>query len=163
MNSTNCTSPTDKTIKFFTNLKTVLTIFFLFAFSLCVSAEQKQTFDQYDIHYSVVNSTFISADIAKTYNIVRGKDRAFINIAVRKQLDDGSNKAQKAIVSGSSSDLMRETPLVFKEINEQKAIYYIAEFKFYDEEIRNFTINVQPDPNHEAYKLKFSKTLYRDK
>lgn len=144
-------------------VKTICTTILLLTYSCFLSAEQKQSFDQFDIHYSVVNSTFISTDIAKIYNIIRGKDRAFVNIAIRKQMADGTNIAQKAIVKGISSDLMRDMPLEFVEIIEQNAIYYIAEFRFYDEEIRNFTIDIQPNPNRPAYKLKFTKTLYRDK
>jgi len=135
---------------------------FLLCFSSTISAEQKKSFGPFDVHYSVVNSTFISANTARIYHIVRGKDRALVNIAIRKNLTDGSSKAQKAIVKGHSSDLMRETPLQFLEIIEQDAIYYIAEVKFYDEEIRHFFIDVQPDPNEPAFRLKFTQTLYRD-
>ncbi|MFT5691341.1 MAG: hypothetical protein ACI92E_000669 [Oceanicoccus sp.] len=136
---------------------------FTLLFSSCLlNAEQKQSFGQFDIHYSVVNSTFISAEVARIYNIVRGANRALINIAIRKNLEDGSNKAQKAVVTGHSSDLMRETPLKFLEIVEQNAIYYIAEVKFYNEEIRHFTINVQPDDEKMPLQMKFTKTLYRD-
>lgn len=140
-----------------------LLLSFTLLFSSCLlNAEQKQSFGQFDIHYSVVNSTFISAEVAQIYSIVRGADRALINIAVRKNLEDGSNKAQKAVVTGYSSDLMRETPLKFLEIIERDAIYYIAEVKFYNEEIRHFSIDVQPGREKIPFKVKFTKTLYRD-
>jgi hypothetical protein len=145
----------------------IMTVRLLLTFTLLLSscllnAEQKQSFGQLDVHYSVVNSTFISAEVAQIYNIVRGRDRALINISIRKNLEDGSNIAQRSVVTGHSSDLMRETPLKFLEIVEQDAIYYIAEVKFYNEEIRHFTINVQADREKMPLQLKFTKTLYRD-
>lgn len=125
-------------------------------------AEQKKTFGDYDVHYSVLNSTFITPEIAKNYAITRGKNRALINIAVRKKLPKGKTRAQKALVTGRSSDLIHSADLEFNEITEQDAIYYIAELRFNNKEMRTFTIKVQPDPNIAAYTLKFSKTLYVD-
>jgi len=139
----------------------LLSLLFGLLISSALSAEQKQRFDDFDVHYSVVTSTFVSAEVARAYNIVRGKNRAFVMLAVRKLLPDG-DRPQRALVSGSSSDLMRKEPLEFTEITEQDAIYYIAEFKFYNEELRNFYVKVQINANHEGYLLKFTKTLYID-
>ncbi|MEE8059462.1 MAG: DUF4426 domain-containing protein [Pseudomonadales bacterium] len=126
-------------------------------------AEQKKVFGDYDVHYSVITSTFITPEVAKNYGIIRGKNRALVNIAIRKRLAKGASKAQKALVKGSCSDLIHTAELNFKEINQQDAIYYIAELRFNNKEMRTFTIKVQPDSNIAAYTLKFSKTLYIDK
>lgn len=130
--------------------------------TLNVNAEQKQRFANYDVHYSVVNSTFITPEVAAAYNITRGKHRAFVNISVRKISDDGSNKEKRAVVSGKSSDLIHSTPLDFNEIIEQGAIYYIAELKFNDKDLRRFDIQIQPDPNIAPYTLTFSQKIYID-
>ncbi|ARN73729.1 DUF4426 domain-containing protein [Oceanicoccus sagamiensis] len=119
-----------------------------------------KVFGDYDVHYSVLNSTFISPTVAQTYGIVRGKDRALINIAVRQRLERGETRAKKSMVSGSSSDLIHSAPLNFTEIVEQDAIYYIAELRFNNKELRTFTISIQPDANIAPYTLKFNKTLY---
>lgn len=125
-------------------------------------AEQMKAFGNYDVHYSVLNSTFIKPEVAEAYGIIRGKDRALINIAVRERLPKGESKPKRAIVSGSSSDLIHSAKLSFDEIQEQQAIYYIAELRFNNKELRTFTISIQPDPNIAPYTLKFSKTLYFD-
>ena len=140
-------------------LKQLLSLCGALLFSLAGHAQTK-SFGDYDIHYSVLNSTFISPQVAQSYGITRGKDRALINIAIRKNLAGGTSKAQRALVTGSSSDLIHSTVLDFKEISEQDAVYYIAELKFFDKEMRTYTIKFQPDPNVAAYTLKFSKTLY---
>ncbi len=133
----------------------------LLASSLTLAqTESTKVFGDYDVHYSVLNSTFISPEVAKVYGIVRGKDRALINIAVRKRLDRGQTRAKKSMVSGSSSDLIHSAPLEFTEIVEQESIYYIAELRFNNKELRTFTINIQPDANIAPYTLKFNKTLY---
>lgn len=127
-----------------------------------LQAEQKKVFGDYDVHYSVVTSTFLKPEVAKAYSITRGKNRAVVNIAIRKQLGNGQTKAQRALVKGKTTDLVHSAELVFQEIQEQQAIYYLAELSFYDKDMRTFNIKVQPDPNIAPYTLKFSKTLYID-
>lgn len=131
-------------------------------FAVNSMAENSKVFGDYDVHYSVLTSTFISPEVAKAYGIVRGKNRALINIAIRQRMDKGATRAKKAIVNGSSSDLIHSAELEFNEIVEQEAIYYIAELRFNNKELRTFTINIQPDPNIAPYTLKFTKTLYVD-
>ena len=123
-------------------------------------SETTKVFGDYDVHYSVLNSTFITPQVAQAYGIVRGKDRALINIAVRKRLARGETQAKKSMVSGSSSDLIHSSKLEFTEIVEQDSIYYIAELRFNNKELRTFTISIQPDANIAPYTLKFNKTLY---
>lgn len=143
-------------------LKKLLIATFYLSFACYSQAEQMKSFGKYDVHYSVFNSTFITPEVAKAYKLVRGKDRALINIAVRQRLDKGLSKAKKAIVTGSSSDLIYTTELDFLEINEQDTTYYIAELSFLNKELRTFNIKIQPDPNIAPYTLEFSQTLYFD-
>ena len=125
--------------------------------------DNSRTFGDYDVFYNVVNSTFIKPDVAARYGIVRGSDKALINIAVRKRLPGGKSTAHAVEISGSSSDLIHSLPLQFREIKEHDAIYYIAELSFRDKELRSFTIQIRTEPGIAPYTLKFNKTLYEDK
>ena len=142
------------------HFRTLLIAFFSLFIAVDSVAEQRKTFGDYDVHYSVLNTTFLEPDIAQQYGITRGKDQAIVNISVRKNLRDGSDKAQRVVISGTSSDLIHSTDLRFKEVIENNAIYYIAPLRFNDKELRSFTISVQPDPNIKAYTVKFNHTLY---
>jgi hypothetical protein len=143
-------------------LKLLLTLITCLGLTGFSQAEQMKAFGDYDVHYSVFNSTFISPEVASAYGLVRSKNSALINIAVRQRLDKGQSKAKKTIVSGSSSDLIHTTQLEFNEITERDTTYYLAELRFNNKELRTFTIKIQPDPNIAAYTLKFSQTLYFD-
>ncbi len=144
-------------------MKHLILLIFLTVCSLGAFAEHEKTFGDYVVHYSVLNSTFIKPDVAQHYGITRGKDKAVINIAINKQLRRQAPVAHAAKVSGSSSDLIHSVPLEFKEFKEGNAIYYIAQLKFRNKEMRTFTIKIQPEPQIAPYTLKFSKTLYTDK
>ncbi len=139
--------------------------FFLFTslfLSPLTQAESSKVFGKYEVHYSVLNTTFLSPQVAAAYGVVRGKDKALINVAIRENLPGGKDKAKRAIVSGNSFDLIHRKELAFEEIVEQDSVYYIAELGFRDKELLAFTIKIQPDPNISPYILKFSKTLYHD-
>ena len=50
--------------------------------------------------------------------------------------------------------------LEFQEIREGQAIYYIAEFKFINEEWRFFEVDFRPEGAEESYTYKFKHQLY---
>ena len=138
-------------------------LFVITFFALCcgaVHAEQMQLFDDYEVHYIVFNSLLVPPTDAAAYNIKRAKNRAVVNISVRKRVGDGKTVAQKSRVSGYSTDLMRNMPLKFTEVAETDAIYYLAQLKYYPRDLRRFIIDVQVPGKPFPYTLKFTQTLY---
>ena len=123
------------------------------------SAQQSERFDQYELHYSVVNTTFLEPKVAAAYGITRGEKRAILNLAVREHLDQGS-EARTMMLKGRTWDLIQNQFLEFKEIREGPAIYYIAEFKFINEEWRFFEVDFRPDGADQTYTFKFKHQLY---
>lgn len=124
--------------------------------------QTSQTFDNYEVHYSVFNTSFLTPQVAAAYGITRSKNKALMNIAVLEKQPDGRMKNVTAILSGEQYDLIRHTPLTFQEVREEHAIYYLSSFDIQNRTTVYFTVNIQPDPNRPAYKLQFSKMLYRD-
>mgnify|MGYP000244387531 CR=1 FL=1 len=120
-----------------------------------------ETFDDYNVFFSVFNSTFIKPEIARHYNLSRGKDRALINIAITRTHNGRQSLGLRALVKGSATNLMQQQKsLEFVEIQEQDTIYYLAPLRFTNEEVMNFAIQVQPAANQPPYTLTFTKTLY---
>ena len=104
-----------------------------------IKGERKETFGDVTVHYNTFNSTFLTPDIAKSAELIRSKNQGVINISVLKE-----GKPLMAQVSGSVKDLTSQTvPLQFKQITEQGAIYYIAQYPVDQQEVRTFDIKVQ--------------------
>lgn len=125
-------------------------------------AQQSEMFGPYELHYSVVTTTFLEPEVAATYGITRGKKRAILNLAVREQLEDGSSVARTMMIKGRTWDLIQNQFLEFNEVREGPAIYYIAEFKFIDEEWRFFEVNFRPEGADQTYTFKLKRQLYLD-
>lgn len=124
-------------------------------------AQQTANFGRFELHYSVVNTTFLDPKIATNYGITRGKNRAILNLALREKVGDSS--APRAMtIQGRSSDLIHKQDLVFREIREEASVYYIAEFTFINEEWRVFDIDFRPEGADTSHTFKFKHQLYSD-
>jgi hypothetical protein len=122
-------------------------------------AQQSENFGPFELHYNVVNTTLLDSKIAATYGIVRGEQRAILNLSVREHLASGD--AGRAMeLQGHTWDLMQNQDLTFREIREGDSIYYIAEFSFINEEWRFFEINFKPTGASQTYTFKFKHQLY---
>ena len=104
-----------------------------------IKGERKETFGDVTVHYNTFNSTFLTPDIAKAAQLIRSKNQGVINVSVIK---DG--KPQIASVTGTVKDLTSNSvALKFRQVTEQGAIYYIAQYPVPQQETRTFEIKVQ--------------------
>ncbi|WP_100643058.1 DUF4426 domain-containing protein [Alteromonas facilis] len=128
------------------------------AFSFSAIAEQKQTLGNWDVHYMVVGTTFLTPEIAKANGIIRSKFNALVNISV---LDADSQKALEPSVTGNAKNLLGTVKqLSFKRVREGDAVYYLAVLPYRDMETYRFEIDIQDGNRTET--LSFSQKLYVD-
>jgi len=121
----------------------------LFLISLCLALpvlaadaakpERKEVFGDVTVHYSAFTSSMLQPDIAAATGLTRSKNQGVLNVAVLK-----ASKPAMAVVSGTVQDLTgRSNPLSFKQITDQGAVYYIAQFKIEQAETLTFDLNVE--------------------
>jgi len=125
-----------------------------------VQAQQSERFDQFELHRSVVYTTFLTPEIAAEYGIARGKYKAILTLSVR-DVEAGEIAGRPMIITGETWDLIRGDPLEFKEIREGPATYYIADFTFIDREWRFFEFDFQPEGSEKVYRYKFKTQLWK--
>ncbi|MFA0810338.1 DUF4426 domain-containing protein [Microbulbifer epialgicus] len=118
-----------------------------------------EDFGDYRVVYSVFNSDFIQPDIAQKYQLVRARDRAFVNVSVVKK--DGGTRGLSAELSGNATNLIQQSrPLKFLEIREGDAVYYLAPLRFENEETLTFNVDVTL-PNGKKERVTFRRKLER--
>lgn len=124
-------------------------------------AQLSERFGPYELHYSVVNSTFIEPAVAAEYGLTRGRRRAILNLSLREHLDDGTTVARRMDLEGSSRDLTaRSVDFDFIEVREGPAIYYIGEFKFINREYRFFDVTFNARGDTRRYEFSYRKQMY---
>jgi len=139
-----------------TVFKTTLVSTLLFA-HFAVNAEQFKTFSNLEVHYIALPSTFIQPEMAKQYDIKRSKTNGLLNISILDKRQN--NSAVPATLTGTGRNLIGQThQLTFTEVKEGKAIYYLAEYPYLNEEIVNFEINIRTDKKSNT--LKFQHKFY---
>lgn len=140
----------------------ILTILILLNFSQAVAqdTENAKHFDKYSVYYTVFNSTFVQADVAKQYKIKRSKYESLINVSVVRTGEYGGLPVK---LSGTVTNLLQQQKkLVFQEIKEKDSVYYLAPLRINGEEVVHFNLSVQPKDNEKPLVLTFTKTLYSD-
>ena len=119
------------------------------------SAEQSIELAGYEVHYSVVRSTFLQPEVAARHEIVRAKNRAVITISA---LHDDSTPPPDRITGSVTNLLSQQIPLQFKLVEEGSARYYLATFLFTSEE--PLTFKVQLHLADESHEFSFKQPVY---
>ncbi|WP_038173639.1 MULTISPECIES: DUF4426 domain-containing protein [Vibrio] len=140
-------------------MKQWLVLLLVTTLTLPAWAGQFKTIKDVEVHYSAFNSTFLTAQVARSYQLKRNGYSAILNISVLDNSQVGK-PATTATISGSSKNLIGQTrQLSFKEVKEGDAIYYLAEFPISDEERLTFDIDVNAGIKGTG-RLKFSQKFY---
>lgn len=135
----------------------------LCALTANAQTDVQQRFGDFNVHYSVFNSSFIDPQIAALHGITRGDNIALVNIAVTRVAAGGESLGLPAEVNGRMQNLiMQSRDLEFMEIREGNATYYIASFRIDDEDPQHFFIDVRPQGTRLPFELEFTRTLYVD-
>ncbi len=110
------------------------------------------------VHYSAQSTDQLPPEVARTYNIVRSKNRAMLNVSI---LEEGSNTPVAADVVVKTVNLTGQLKNVtMRMIQEQEAIYYIGETPVANQETLIFDISVRPDGVEKATDVRFKRQFY---
>jgi hypothetical protein len=144
------------------HIRLTLSIALLLTSSI-INAEQSKDFGDYTIHYSAFTTDVLTADVARAYNITRSKNRALLNISILKKVMDASVKPVRANVQASATNLSAQLKtLEIRELNDQGAIYYIAETPVSHRESLKFNLAVTPEGEQNTYRFSFDQQFFTE-
>lgn len=126
-------------------------------------AEQYQQFGDYQVHYSVVNTSFLTPGTAQASGITRSRSTAFLNVSVLEAQPDGTLKSVNVPVDATMKALSgQEQLLPLRTLRDGNSIYHIATFTIQDGEAMRFTLNVGLERDETPAEIKFMQRLYVD-
>ena len=114
--------------------KTIALMILTFGLVSGVSAENMKKMGSMNVHYIALGATFLTPEIARTYNIERSRYNGLINISVLNNTVEGMPAKSVSITGTARNDLGQIKQLDFAEVKEGEAIYYLAQIKYSDEE-----------------------------
>jgi len=143
------------------SLITVTALFIGLLFHSAEAAEKKV--GDYIIYYNAFNSSFLQPDVAKNYNITRSGLTAVLNVSIHKDGKPTERQATAASVQGKvTNSLSQFTELAFREIKEEQAIYYIADFQFRPEEDTTIEFTIKAPGMARAETISFKQKFYTE-
>ncbi len=124
--------------------------------SFAVNAEQKQQLGNWDVHYMLMPTTMLDADVAKNYQLSRSRNYQLLNISV---LNTKDQQAQQVELTGSATNLAgQRQQLTFKPVKEGAALYYLAGVEARSEQ--KMTIELTIRQGEQTQVLKFTQDVY---
>ena len=142
---------------------------FLFAVSFLLfcgplAAQQAQQFDNYAVHYNVINSNLIPAQVAQGYGIKRSASRALVNITVMDSSIGEQGQAIHAQVTTQAVNLTgQRRDIEMREISDTDgAIYYIGELPIHNMENYNFKVRVVVEGEPKPFDFEFRQQFYTE-
>lgn len=149
-----------KPLRFITRLMTA--VFFTAFFSLQAHAGSED-FGDYQVHWSVLPSTFLTPETAKANNLQRSKGIGIVNISIMQEDENGLIKTVPGQVEGkASNDIQQVKFLAFRRIREGDSVYFIAEYQYSPGELMTFNVTARPTGHNRDLPVRFAHTLFSD-
>ncbi len=125
-------------------------------------AEQKISEGDYEVHYNAFSSTFLSPEVAKSYQIGRSKNRGILNVSVLKKDGQTMRPVEADLKVKISNVLGQNKDYNVEKITEQgDAVYYLVLFSVSHNEDIHFTVDVTP-AGAKAMRVRFSQEFFTD-
>ena len=125
-----------------------------------IRAEQKVVFENVEIHYIVLPTTSLQAEIAEQYQLERAPRRGFVNVSVLAA--QAPFEVLSAVVEVEVKNLLGQSNhLIMREINEPPARYYLGTFDYSDEETMRMAISITL-PDGRSHHFEHSQKMYNE-
>ena len=119
------------------------------------NAEQFQQVGEYEVHYIVIPTLSLRAEIADRYGVTRSDAKALLNVSILRH----GTQPTAAVLEGTATNLLGQIQsLQFQEVREGPAIYYLALVRHSDEEMFRFKVDLAL-PDGQTGRLEWAQSL----
>ena len=128
------------------SLVKVPSMLMLLSLPLLAIAENSTKTGGYTIHHNALTTNSLPVQVATAYRIQRSKSRALLNVSVIKDEPGTTGKAVRANIKAVAKTLYGQIrPIEMREVVEDAAIYYIADFPVAHREMLRFEFEIMPE------------------
>jgi len=120
-------------------------------------------FGDYVLHFNAISTDQLQPEIAQTYNIVRSKNRAMLNVSIIKKVKGTIGQSVTGDIKVTVNNLTGQVKnLALKEVRENDAIYYIGDAQVANGETLIFNLKVKPEDKTTGFSVRFSRQFFSD-
>lgn len=127
------------------------------------AAESFREFGDYVVHFNALSTEQLTPEIARQYGIVRSGNRGMLNVSIVRKEAGSTGVSVPGSVSAAAVNLTGQVKNIeLREIREQSAVYYIAEFPVANQETLIFTIDVTPLNEQGRFSVRYTRQFFTD-
>lgn len=132
-----------------------------------VSAQQgpgqsPQHFGDLLVYHNTFNSSYLQPEIAAAAGLQRGPRQGVVTISVQRQTDEGLQVVDARLEGTVKNLIQQSTPLKFIRIQEDDAIYFVANYTAAQRGLLQFEVRVQADDNAPVQTVRFQQEFHPD-
>lgn len=127
-----------------------------------VLAQQAEDLGDYRVHYSAINTSQLTPEVARAFGLQRSASRALLNLAVLRKREGEMDVPMRARIRVRAVNIAgQQRDIELEEVTEQEAIYYIGTFRIHNEERIRFEVDVEPiDPPGRPRSFSFQQQFF---
>ncbi len=119
---------------------------FLMLWASTAAAQQAEDLGSHLVHYSAINTSQLTPEVASAIGVQRSSSRALLNLAVLRKNEQGMDRPVRASIRVEAVNIAgQRRDVELREVTEQDAIYYLGSFRFHNEERITFRVSVHPE------------------
>lgn len=145
--------------------KLLFTILFLatpLAMAQAQNSAEPERFGDLLVYRTLLNSSYLPAETAANVGLERGPTHGVINIAVQRQTQEGP-VAVDAIVQGNVRNVLEQRQkLDFIRVQEEEAIYFVANYTAAQRGVLRFEVTVQAEEGAPTHAMTFMQEFHPD-
>ena len=144
-------------------MKRLPILLFSVLLSFAAFAENSTQTNGYTIHHNALTTDTLSPQVASAYGIQRSRNRGMVNISVIRDEPGTTGTPVSAEVELVARNLLgQERDIPLREVREETAIYYIADFPVSNREQLVFKIEALPEGGAYALHATFQQEFFTD-
>lgn len=117
----------------------------------------------YTIHHNALTTDSLPVQVATAYGIQRSKSRAMLNVSVVRDEPGTLGTPVHADIRVVARTLYGQIrPVELREIVEDRAVYYIADFPVAHREVLHFEFEVMPEGGRYPLRASMRQEFYTD-
>lgn len=117
-------------------------------------------FDNHVVYYNAINTTFLSPEVARAYDVRRSVNRAMVNITVMERTEDGLQAVSAEVSGNAQNQYQQMRNLRFREIRDGDAVYHLAEVSVRGRDTLVFELEIRPEGSDETLPLAFTREFF---
>lgn len=130
--------------------------------AMAQATSEPQRFGDLLVYRTLFNSSFLQPDVAANTGLERGPNVGVINLLVQRQTPQGPVHVDANVRGTVRNMLGQSQDLDFIRIQEDEAIYFVANYRSNQSGVLRFTVTVQGEEGGPEHEMQFHQEFHPD-